>query len=126
MFDGRSFDDAERMVDDSQAGLEARAAGTRELSTRLAGLTATARSDDGLVEVTIGSTGELRRLELAEGIRGRPAGDTARAILATLRVAQQALTAQVAEAAAQTVGADSETGRAVVESYARRMRGPHE
>ncbi|MBL7260590.1 YbaB/EbfC family nucleoid-associated protein [Paractinoplanes lichenicola] len=126
MFDGRDLEDAARMIEDWQAGVEARAAQTRELSGRLAAVTATARSDDGLVELTVGATGDLVRLELGEGIRGRPADETARAILATLHAARQALTAQVTAVTTEVVGAESETGRAVIESYARRLRAPDE
>src|SRR4051794_31166417 len=126
MFDGRDLADAGRTVDDWQAGIEARALQARALSTRLAGLTATARSEDELVGVTVGSTGGLIRLELAEGIRGRPADRTAHEIMATLRVARSRLTAAVTEVTAETVGADSATGRAVIASYAERMRGPDE
>ncbi|MBU2670510.1 YbaB/EbfC family nucleoid-associated protein [Actinoplanes bogorensis] len=125
MFDGRDLGDAERMIDDWQTGIEARAAQARELSTRLAAVTATVRSDDGLVELTVGSTGDLVRLELGEGIRGRPAAETARDIMATLRAARRALTAEITEVTTATVGAESETGRAVIEAY-ERLRGPDE
>jgi len=71
MFDGRSLDDAERMIQDWQAGIEAQAAQARELSSRLAALAVTVRSGDEFVEVTVGSSGDVIRLELAEGIRGQ-------------------------------------------------------
>jgi hypothetical protein len=120
MFDGRGFDDAERMIDDWQAGFEARASQARELSARLATLSATARSPDDLVTVTVGSAGDLVGLELAEGIRQRPAAETAAQILATLRAARVTLTSLVTEVTSETVGADSATGQAVIASYARR------
>jgi hypothetical protein len=126
MFDGRDLDDTERMVDDWQAGIEARAAGAQELSIRLATMTASARSADDLVEVKVGATGDLVGLELAEGIRGRPAAVTAREILATLRAARISLTEAVTAAAAETVGADSATGQAVIATYLRRVREPDE
>ena len=121
MFDGRNFDEAERQVDDWQAGIEARAARARELSSRLAGLTATARSGDELVTVTVGAAGDLTGLELDERIRKRPADRTAREIMATLRTARATLTAAVTEVTAETVGAESETGRAVITSYTGRF-----
>jgi hypothetical protein len=122
MFDGRDLDDAERLVDDWQAGIEARAAAARELSERLAGLTASARSDDDLVTVTLGSSGVMTGLELADGIRRQPAADTARSILETMRAAQAALTAAATEITAETVGADSATGQAVIASFQARWR----
>ena len=123
MFDGRDFEAAERMIDDWQADLDARAARAKELSARLSRLSARARSDDRLVTVTVGASGDLVGLELDERTRQRPAAETARTILRTLRVAQARLTAAVADATAETVGADSATGRAVIASYTGRLGG---
>ena len=120
MFGDRNLDEATRLVDDWQAGIEARAARARQLAGRLGALTAGARSADGLVSVTVGSSGAITGLELKEGIRDRPADETARAILATVRAAQASLVAAVTAAAAETVGADSETGKAVIASYVSR------
>jgi DNA-binding protein YbaB len=122
MFDPSDLDSAERWVDDWQAGFEERAAQARELSTRLAELTASARSDDGLIEVTVGSSGALVGLELDEDIRRQSAAKTAREILATLNAAQVAMTAAATAVTAETVGADSETGRAVIASFTARER----
>jgi DNA-binding protein YbaB len=121
MFDGRDLDEAERMVDDWQAGFEERAVQARALSARLGSLTATAESEDELVKVTVGASGTMSDLALEEGIRDRPAAETARAILATLRAAQASLTKAATQATAETVGADSETGKAVIASYVARQ-----
>jgi hypothetical protein len=86
-------------------------------------LSARARSDDRLVTVTVGPSGDLVGLELDERTRQRPAAETARTILKTLRAAQARLTAAVADATAETVGADSATGRAVIASYTGRLGG---
>jgi hypothetical protein len=118
MFDGGDFDGAERLVHDWQAGLEERAAAARELSQRLSQLSGSARSPDGHIAVTVGSSGVVRALTLDEALRRRPAAETARAILATVAAAQAALVAQARIAADETVGAGSETGRAVIASYA--------
>jgi hypothetical protein len=123
MFDARDFKAAERMIDDWQADIEERAARAKELSARLSRLSARARSDDRLVTVTVGSSGDLVGLELDERTRQRPAAETARTILKTLRAAQARLTAAVADATAETVGADSATGRAVIASYTGRLGG---
>jgi DNA-binding protein YbaB len=124
MFDGRDLDAAEQLVDDWQAGIEARAAQARELSARLAALSATARSDDELVTVTVGPSGDLVALELDERIRDRPAAETAREIMAALRAARATLTAAVTEATADTMGADSATGQAIIASYTGRLGEP--
>jgi DNA-binding protein YbaB len=122
MFDPSDLDSAEQWVDDWQAGFEERAAQARELAARLSELTATARSEDGLVEVTVGSSGALVGLELDEDIRRQSADKTAREILATLRAAQAAMTKAATAVTAETVGAESETGRAVIASFTARQR----
>lgn len=122
MFDGRDLDDAERLVDDWQAEIEVRAAVAGELSERLAGLSASARSDDDLIRVTVAGSGVITALELADATRRQPAAETARSILATMRAAQAALTAAATEITAQTVGADSATGQAVIASFEARSR----
>lgn len=121
MFDGRDLDEAAQLVDEWQAGIAARAAQARELASRLRALTGGAHSDDGLVSVTVGSSGGITALELKEGIREWPAADTARAILATVRAAQASLTAAATAVTAETVGADSATGMAVIASYESRQ-----
>lgn len=119
MFDGDDLDAAERRVDEWQAGLERRAAEARDLASRLTGLTASAASRDKLITVTVTAAG-VTGLELAEGIRQRPAAQTAAAILDTMRAARAKLATLVTECTEQTVGADSETGRAVLAAYAAR------
>ena len=120
MFDGSDLDAVERQVDDWQAGFEQRAAQARDLAARLAGLTASARSDDGFITVTVGSDGAMTGLELDEQVRRKPAAETAQRILATLTAAQADLIAQATTVTEETVGADSETGKAVLASLARR------
>jgi DNA-binding protein YbaB len=122
MFDPSDLDAAERLVDEWQAGFEERAAQARELSARLSRLTTTARSEDGLVEVTVGPSGTMVGLELDEEIRGRSAAETAREILAALAAAQAEMTRAATEVTAETVGADTETGRAVISSFTTRDR----
>jgi DNA-binding protein YbaB len=121
MFGARSFEVGEDLVDAWLAKIEARAAPSAVLANRLAALTATATSEDGLISVTVGGTGLVTGLTLDEAIRARPAEGTARAILATLRAAQVSLADQAGTAAAETVGRDSETGRAVLAAYAGRV-----
>lgn len=117
MFENRDWDTAERMVDDWQDGFERRAAQARDLASQLAGLSASARSADDLIEVTVGRSGELVGLRLDEAIRRQPVATTEREILATVATARTALAAKVAAAVADTVGAESESGRAILAAY---------
>ncbi len=85
------------------------------LADRVASLTSEAENTDHGVRVTVASSGILTGLELAK------MPELARAILRTMRQAQHGLTDRVADAVADTVGADSETGRAVLDSFAQRF-----
>jgi hypothetical protein len=53
MFDGESADEALERIDEWERSLGRRAEQAQELARRTAELTATARSRDGLVEVTV-------------------------------------------------------------------------
>jgi YbaB/EbfC DNA-binding family protein len=118
---GEDLDAADRWVDSWQSSVEKRAAQARALSQRVAGLSATARDDARLIEVTVDSTGMLSDLRLDERVRRLPAGDLAGRILAVMAAAQATLTGQVAQAATELLGADSASGRAVIDSYTRRF-----
>lgn len=120
MFDGSDLDAAERLVDDWQTGFEQRAEQARDLAGRLAALTASARSADGLVTVTVGPDGTMTGLQIDEEVRRQPAAETARQILATQAAARADLIARATEVTEETVGADSETGKAVLASLAQR------
>ncbi|MEU8656188.1 YbaB/EbfC family nucleoid-associated protein [Actinoplanes philippinensis] len=117
MFDGRSLGDDQRLIDEWRDVIEKRAAQSRELETRLAQLSGTARSPDGLVTVTVGPAGDLAALDLGEGIRRRAAAVTAREIVSTLRAAHVALVAAATAGADETVGAGTATGRAIISAY---------
>lgn len=121
MFDARGLGEAERLIDEWRGTIEERARRALELSSRLARLTETARSPDGLVTVTVSSGGDLTGLDLGEGIRRRPAAATAREILDTLRAARTAMVTTVECTTSETVGADSATGRAIIETFAARL-----
>jgi DNA-binding protein YbaB len=120
MFGGQDLDAADRWVDDWQAGIDAQAARAKELSGHLAQISGSARSEDGLVEVTVGPSGVVTALTLDEDIRDQPAEQTARDILATMRAAQAALTARASEAVAETVGVDTATGQAILATFTAR------
>jgi DNA-binding protein YbaB len=107
----------ERQVDEWQEGFERRAARAREMAARMAGLQASARSSDGLIEVTVGRSGELTDLTLSEQTRHRSAASLARAILATVADARAELADKATTVVSETIGADSEAGRAVLDSY---------
>jgi hypothetical protein len=69
--------------------------------------------------VTVGPSGAVAGLHLDEDIRRRPADRTADEIMTTIAAATAALAEQAAAAVADTVGTDSEVGRAVLASFHR-------
>jgi DNA-binding protein YbaB len=98
-----------------------RAEKARELARRTAEISVTARSRDGLVEVTVGPEGQIVHLHLDERIRQQSAATTAQKILDTLVAAKADLIQRYHEATAETVGPDSETGRALMSSLRKRL-----
>ncbi len=115
--DDNRFDVAESRVDEWLSGVEERAAKARVLSERVAGLTASATSKDGLITVRLSSSGVLKDLRLDDGVR-RHSGDwIGERILATTRAALERLAGQIDGAVAETVGRDSPEGRAILASF---------
>lgn len=108
-------------IDEWERGFAERAAQAKALAERTAHLSGTARGVDGLVEVTVGPNGQITELQLDEKIRRQSAATTARQILSTVQAAQRALLRQVGEVAAETVGADSATGKAVLAGLSDRL-----
>ncbi len=121
---GRDLDDAERWVADWSASISERAERAQRLAARVAGLAGSAESAGGLVEARVDSGGVLVALHLDDRLTGWPAARIEREIMIALRRAQATLTGRVAEAVAETVGADTETGRAVLDGYDRRFPAP--
>jgi hypothetical protein len=103
-------------IEQWERGFEERAAQARVLAERASGLSATAREGDGTVEVTVGSGGQITGLRLDEEIRRQPAATTARQILVAITSAKASLVRDFARATADTVGLDSATGQAVMNS----------
>ncbi|MFG2169482.1 YbaB/EbfC family nucleoid-associated protein [Micromonospora chersina] len=119
-------DAAEEWVRSWAASVSDRAAQAQEMSRRVADLTATAAGADGAVRVTVAASGIVTELWLHDRVRSWPATRIAAEIMATTRRAQARLAGAVADVAAQTVGAGSETARAVVASYTTRFPEPPE
>ncbi|MFI1993933.1 YbaB/EbfC family nucleoid-associated protein [Actinoplanes sp. NPDC020271] len=117
-------DAAEEWLDSWVAGVDAQASRTVELSRRVAALTSSARSRDGSITVTVGSAGQLQSLDLDDSALRTNGADLSRLIMTLIGQAQAQLSEQVTEQVRQTVGLDTETGQAVVHSYATRFPAP--
>jgi hypothetical protein len=121
MFDDHSLNAALHRIEEWERSAAQRAEQAQEFARRAGQISATARSPDGLVEVTVGAEGQIQRLHLEERIRQQPASKSADQILATVRAAQVKLVREFDEVTAQTVGGDSETGRMLKESLRKRL-----
>jgi DNA-binding protein YbaB len=108
-------------IDEWERGFGERAAQAKSLAERTARLSATVREADGLVELTVGSNGQVTDLRLDEEIRRQPASTTARQILAAIRAAKTDLVRQYGDVTAETIGADSATGQAVLAGLTARL-----
>jgi DNA-binding protein YbaB len=91
------------------------------LADRVATLSASATGDDGAVTVTVAGSGLVTGLDLDDRVRRLTGSMLSAEIMRTLRRAQAALAEQVAAAVDETVGAHSETGKALLDSFTRRF-----
>jgi hypothetical protein len=121
---GRDADEAQEWLQSWTAQVSARAEAAVELSDRVSAVTASASSEAGAVRVTVAASGVVTALELDDRVRALSGAALAETIMATIGRAQASLTARVQSVVRDTVGADSEAGRAVVQSYAQRFPEP--
>jgi DNA-binding protein YbaB len=98
------------------------AADTRAMSERLQQVRVVVADPDGLVELTIDSTGALVDLRLTDRIQRTRPDAVATAVLTTLATARQQLAERSQEIVAETVGTDSPTGQAIVAQVGRQRR----
>lgn len=91
-----------------------------EVQHRVAAVTITEASRDGLVRVTVDATGAVRDLDISDRVRDLSGTAVAGAVLATMRRAQARIAGQVGEIA-QRSGVD---GAALVSSYRQRFPEP--
>jgi hypothetical protein len=118
---GRDPDDAEVWISSWTAQSTGRAEAATRLADRVAGVTAEASGVDGAVRVSVARTGDLVGFRLDRRVRDRAPDHHAQANISTMRRAQASHVPQVTAAVADTVGAETESGRVVLAGYARRF-----
>lgn len=114
-------DAAEEWVRSWSASMSERAAAAQALSDRVARLEVSATDPDRTITASVNGAGGLTGLRLTPDAGRRGMERLAEDILRTMRQAQARLASQVAEIAAETVGTDSESARAVVSGFERRF-----
>ena len=102
------------------APVPARTEAAAALADRVASLTASAGGADGAIRATVASSGILTGLQIDDRV-DLTGTRLAEEIMRTMRRAQAGLTKQVARAVEETVGADTETGKAVLDGFAQRF-----
>jgi hypothetical protein len=117
-------DAAEEWLDSWVAQVNSQAQQSVELSRRVAALTGSADGWGGAIRVVVGSGGQVERLDLDERVHELPGPRLAQEIMAVMRRAQAALAGRVADEVRATVGEDTETGRAVIQSFDSRFSAP--
>jgi hypothetical protein len=120
------IDAAEEWLDSWVGQVNAQAERSVDLSRRVAALTATEEGRDGAIRVTVGSAGQVERLDLDERVHELPGPRLAQEIMSVMRRAQAALSGRVADEVRATVGEDTETGRAVIHSFDARFPPPRD
>ena len=120
------IDAAEEWLDSWVGQVNAQAQWSVELSRRVAALTGSAQGRDGAIRVMVGSAGQVERLELDDRVHELSGPQLAQDIMSVIRRAQAVLAGRVAEQVRETVGEDTETGRAVLHSFDSRFPAPSE
>lgn len=120
------IDAAEEWLNTWTASVNAQAERAAQLTSRVAALTAHAESNDGSIKVAVGSTGQIEKLALDDRVQRLSGEELSRQIMAVMRKAQASLSTLVASEVAETVGVDTETGRAVIGSFETRFPQPPE
>jgi DNA-binding protein YbaB len=118
------IDAAEEWLDSWAASVNAQAERATQLTNRVAALDSSAESSDGSIKITVGATGQIEKLTLDDRVQRLAGEELARQILSVMRKAQAALSTKVAAEVEATVGSDTETGRAVIDSFTTRFPEP--
>jgi DNA-binding protein YbaB len=113
-------DDAETWLEKWSAASTEQVAKAQQMTEQVSRVSVSASNRDGSIEVTVSGSGTVTGLRLTEAVHKQTAGQLAAEILRVMRKAQAGLSAKIAEIAADTVGADSVAGRAVLASFEKR------
>jgi DNA-binding protein YbaB len=116
-----NLDQAEEWLREWTARASGKAEAAQRMSERVAALTSTATGHDGAIKVTVAGSGIVTAMELDDRVRQLPGRELSAQIMRVMAAAQAGLTARVAEVVNETVGAETETGQAVLGSFERRF-----
>jgi DNA-binding protein YbaB len=112
---------ARERLEERKARFEQMAAQTQAMAERMQQLSATVTDPNGIVAVRVDSTGNLTGIELSARMHRTSPEVVSRTIMETIAEARNRIVEQTQEVVAETVGADSETGKAVTASLQERL-----
>ncbi|WP_018217651.1 YbaB/EbfC family nucleoid-associated protein [Salinispora vitiensis] len=115
---------SEDLLHDWQQRADQHAQLSLEMSRRMQEVTATARSTDDEVEVTVDHTGSMTALRIADYAMRLPAADLSSLVLATSQQAQAKMAQQVGELVQGMYGSDSPTAAFVTGAYNQQFPQP--
>jgi DNA-binding protein YbaB len=119
-------DDARERLDAWKGRIDKLAADTKSMSDQFQALQVTKKDLDGLVEVTVDSTGSLVGLKLSRDIDRSAPEVIAGTIMSTIRDAKAEVAARSQEIIADTVGTDSPAARAIADRVGAQLLGERE
>jgi DNA-binding protein YbaB len=123
---GGSPEQVERQLEEWARQAEQKAERYQEMSAAVSAVGATESSPDGMVTVTVNSSGAISNLELTDRIADHRGAEVAAQIMACMQRAQSKLAAQVVAAMQATIGDDRSTIDAVAAGYEQRFPEPVE
>lgn len=121
---GGSPEQVERQLEEWARQAEQKAERYQQMGAAVSAVGATESSPDGMVKVTVNSSGAISNLELSDRISEHRGAEVAAQIMACMQRAQGRLAAQVAEAMQATIGDDRSTIDTVVAGYQQRFPEP--
>ncbi|MGX6604936.1 hypothetical protein ACWKSP_22815 [Micromonosporaceae bacterium Da 78-11] len=122
----RESDAAEDWLDGWAAAAGTRARLATEMARQVSRLSGSAGNHDDTIRVTVGSGGQVLSIDIGDRARELTGRELSAQLMATIGRAQARLAGAVVDTVEQTVGADTETGRAVIGSFATRFPEPPE
>jgi DNA-binding protein YbaB len=115
-------DDARQRMEAWKGRIDKLAADTKAMSDRFQQLQVTRKDRDGMVEVTVDSTGSLLALKLSREIDRSAPDVIAATIMSTIREAKSEVAALSQEIIEETVGTESPAARAIAERVGEHLR----
>lgn len=110
-------DRLERTIEEWSAKAAEKVSRYQLLQQKLGAINITEKGLNGGVEVTVGHTGTISDMKASDELRGVPPSRVVQELLGCMRRAQAKLATQVAATMQETVGEDTESVRAVVDSF---------